>query len=76
MYAQGKAQKRPEKTLNLHLRLTLSTKTACNNQRNKNTNQQTKPVEGESHFQSTTLLDSNTQCFTKRHKAYKEKRKA
>lgn len=33
----GKAQKRPEKTLSLQLRLILSTEIACNNQKKKKT---------------------------------------
>lgn len=35
MHVQGKAQKRPEKTLILHLSLTFSTETAYNNDKNK-----------------------------------------
>ena len=35
VHARGKDQKRPEKTLNLHLRLIHDTKTLYNNHKNK-----------------------------------------
>lgn len=64
-YAQGKAQKRPEKTLRLHLRPTLSTETAYSNQETKWTNlkiQHNLEKEENLIFRiNSTLLDSNGQ---------------
>ena len=73
-YAQEKAQKGPEKTFSLHLRLLLSMETAYINQENKDKKTKTENcAEGEKLiFRVVTLLDSDVQFSTKNQKAYKK----
>ena len=78
VHAWGKDQERPEKTLNLHLRLIHNTKTLYNNHKNKTKQKKAKISKfwerGEKNLISrvTVLLDSSNQCSTKNDKAYKE----
>jgi len=79
VHAWGKDQERPEKTLNLHLRLIHNTKKLYNNHKNKQTTNKKGKISkfwerGEKNLISrvTVLLDSSNQCSTKNHKAYKE----
>lgn len=66
MYAQGKAQKRPVKTLSLHIKLILGTETPDNNQakKNNNRNQQITGKGENLFFRATTWLFSNVYCST------------
>lgn len=69
MHGAGKVQalRRPEKTLNVYLRLILRTKTACNNK------QTASPGEGEeSDFQAYHFIILKCPVFSKKGKLYKE----
>lgn len=75
VHAQGKTQKRFEKTSSLYLRLmTLRTKTAYNTPKNNNKKQADHGEEKESDFQSYRLIRFKCPVFNnnKKHEAYKE----
>lgn len=70
--ALGKAQERPTKTLSFYLRLTLALSLQQSNKQ-KQYQKQEIPKRGENLMSRVViLLDSNGQCSTQHHKAYKQ----